>query len=133
MIADAYLPVALVVGLLLTVRTIFRKDIHSIGPSDAQALLQTGQVIVLDVREPQETKGGHLPGALFIPLSQLAQRLAEVPRGRILVYCARGMRSRTAAAWLRRAGHLDVLSLEGGFTAWTEVGYPLGRCRPVTE
>ena len=129
MSSAAWLPFAVVTGFVLTLRLLFRRDLHSISPRAAQALMHSARVVVLDVREPRETESGTLPGARLIPLSQLAHRLAEVPTGQILVYCASGLRSRTAAAWLRRAGHQEVWNLEGGLTAWTRLGYPLESLR----
>ena len=119
MTAAAWLPFAVVTGFVLTLRLLFRRDLHSISPRAAQALMHSARVVVLDVREPSETESGTLPGARLIPLSQLAHRLAEMPPSPILVYCAR----------LRRAGHQEVWNLEGGLTAWTRLGYPLESLR----
>jgi rhodanese-related sulfurtransferase/DNA-binding HxlR family transcriptional regulator len=67
-----------------------------LGPDDTEAVdseellrrLRSGDTVVLDVRPGPEYAGGHLPGALHIPLEQLADRLAELPRDReIVAYC----------------------------------------------
>ncbi len=72
--------------------------------------------LVVDVRSRIEFWLGHLPGAVCIPVDQLPEGLAEVPgitsRSRILVYCASGMRSASAAAALRQAGYTQVV--DGG-------------------
>ncbi|MEH1127208.1 rhodanese-like domain-containing protein [Micromonospora sp. CPCC 206061] len=52
-----------------------------------QRLTKTGTVTVLDVRPPEEYAAGHIPGAVSIPLGELADRLAEVPDGQIVAYC----------------------------------------------
>ena len=70
--------------------------------------------IVVDVRTPEEFSGGAYPGALNIPVQVLAGRLADLPRGRpIVVYCASGIRSESAARLLERAGFPDVVTAGG--------------------
>jgi rhodanese-related sulfurtransferase/rubrerythrin len=78
-----------------------------------------GDVTVLDVRQPQEYRSGHLPGAVFIPLPELPDRTKELdPSKPVLAYCRSGNRSRAAAALLLTEGFPVVFSLEGGITAW---------------
>ena len=79
--------------------------------------------VLLDVREPWEFEIAHLEGSRLLPLGELAERLAEVPRQVPLVtVCHHGVRSRTAAELLMRAGFAEVASLAGGVDAWaTEV------------
>jgi hydroxyacylglutathione hydrolase len=68
-------------------------------------------VTVLDVRRNLEYAGGHLPGAVHIPLHELRDRLAEVPDGEVWVHCAAGYRASIAASMLaadgRRVVHVD--------------------------
>jgi len=74
---------------------------------------------LLDVRNPGEVEGGGVPGAVNIPLPQLARRLDEVELSRpLVVYCASGYRSMIAASLLRRHGADDVSDLLGGYEAW---------------
>jgi len=76
---------------------------------------------LLDVREPWEWAVGSLEalGARLIPLGELEERMAEVPRDRAVVVCCRvGERSRTAALRLIGAGRADVYNLTGGLQAW---------------
>ncbi len=65
--------------------------------------------IVLDVRRDDERAEGHLPGSTHIPLHALADRMGEVPDGRLWVHCASGYRASIAASLLDRAGHEVVL------------------------
>ncbi len=89
------------------------------SPPEGQTMVEAGSVHVIDVRSPQETAGGVIPGALLIPLDQLEQRLSEVPKGKpLLVACAAGGRSVSASEFLSAAGHKDVLNLVGGMGAW---------------
>lgn len=70
--------------------------------------------VVIDVRSPAEFHAGAHPGALNIPLQELAGRLGEIPRDRpVVLYCASGARSGMALAMLRRAGYADVVNAGG--------------------
>lgn len=74
---------------------------------------------VIDVREIHEYKRGHLKGAVNIPLSQLQQRMGELPKDRtVYLYCQSGMRSKQAAKLLRRNGYAEVVDLRGGIVSW---------------
>ncbi|HEX5861199.1 MAG TPA: rhodanese-like domain-containing protein [Nocardioides sp.] len=76
---------------------------------------------VLDVREPVEWQHGHIDGALHIPLTELVERLDEVPEGRMLVVCQVGGRSAQAVAYLNQRGH-DAVNLRGGMVDWADSG-----------
>lgn len=81
--------------------------------------------LVLDVREPAEYLGGHVPGARLFPLRSIAAKLDELPRNeRIYVICASGNRSAMAVSLLRQAGY-DARSVAGGTSAWTGQGRPV--------
>jgi hydroxyacylglutathione hydrolase len=81
---------------------------------------------VLDVRTPGERPEGSIAGGVFIPLSQLEQRLSDIPRDRpLIVHCAGGYRSSIAASVLKREGFADVSEIAGGMTAWEAAGLPV--------
>jgi rhodanese-related sulfurtransferase len=83
---------------------------------------------IVDVREPNEWAAGHLPGAVLIPLGELARRAGELDPARpVVVVCRSGNRSATATDLLRRGGFRDVKNLGGGMTAWARAGYPVVR------
>lgn len=80
---------------------------------------------VIDVREPHEYVGGHVPGARLVPMGQLPHRTAELDRHEtVYVICASGNRSAAMADLLTRAG-FDARSVEGGTAAWSQSGRPL--------
>jgi rhodanese-related sulfurtransferase/rubrerythrin len=90
---------------------------------------------LIDVRQPEEYEGGHIPGARLVPLSELmnhASELEGLSNRRLVFYCQRGMRSRRASSFAARALHLpSVFTLAGGFEAWE--GPALGQLpRPVS-
>jgi rhodanese-related sulfurtransferase len=89
----------------------------------AQALeLVRDGATLLDVRENNEWKSGHAPGAIHVPLGDIDKAPRRIKQGRpVVVMCASGMRSRTAAKHLRGLGY-DATSLSGGMAAWQHAG-----------
>ncbi len=80
---------------------------------------------VIDVREPDEYTGAHVPGAVLIPLGEVADRADEVPADRTVhLICARGGRSMRAAEHLAGLGR-DVVNVGGGTLAWVDAGHPI--------
>ncbi len=81
--------------------------------SEKARKMVAGGALVLDVRTPDEFKGGHLDGARNIPVQELERRVKEVgdPKTSVVVYCASGMRSASAEQILRKHGFGDVLNL----------------------
>ena len=88
--------------------------------ADIVAEQANGPAHVLDVRSPQEWAGGHIAGALHIPVDDIQKRLSEVPRDgrKLFVICAGGGRSQAAAAFLANRGYLNVHNVEGGMNSW---------------
>ena len=96
-----------------------------LGPDVAATRIAAG-ALLLDVRAVGERAKSRIAGSLSIPLSQLEQRLGEVPRDRpVIVHCAGGYRSSIAASLLARAGIGDVSELAGGIAAWDQTHPPL--------
>ncbi|HEY5153749.1 MAG TPA: MBL fold metallo-hydrolase [Acidimicrobiales bacterium] len=93
-----------------------------ISATDVAARLGTDQEpFILDVREPDEVAEWAIPGAMNIPVGQLAQRAGEIPRDeQVVVVCAAGGRSAQATAALTRDGW-DAYDLRGGMAAWGTV------------
>jgi NADPH-dependent 2,4-dienoyl-CoA reductase/sulfur reductase-like enzyme/rhodanese-related sulfurtransferase len=78
------------------------------------------QWTILDVRTRNEFTSGHLPNAVNIPLNELRERLAEVPRGKpVIAYCAVGLRGYLAQRLLSQSGIDDVRNMTGGYTSWS--------------
>ena len=70
--------------------------------------------LVIDVRTPNEFRDGSYPGAKNIPLSDLSRRIAEIPKDKpVVLFCASGMRSASAARTMRQAGYADVTNAGG--------------------
>lgn len=84
--------------------------------------------LVLDVRGRVEWAEGHVPGATLIPLAELPDRLAELPKDRpVAVHCQGGGRSAIAASLLQSRGFRSVANVSGGFGAWVGAGFPTER------
>lgn len=98
----------------------------ALDPRQARSRLH--ELTVIDVRTPGEYAGGHIPGALNIPLDQLDRALPDIrtaaQRGEILVVCASGARSEHACRTLAENG-IQTATLAGGTSAWAAQGHDL--------
>ncbi len=82
-------------------------------------------VLLLDVREPNEYEEGAIPDAVHVPRGFLELRIEDIERGRtrpIVIYCAGGTRSALAAKALQEMGYENVSSMMGGFRDWKDAG-----------
>lgn len=94
---------------------------HTVNAARALELVADGATLV-DVRESHEWKSGHAPRAVHIPLGQIDQGARRLQKSRpVVVVCASGMRSRTAAGQLRSLGY-EATSVSGGMAAWQRAG-----------
>ncbi len=95
--------------------------IREVTASDvAKTLGKPGAPVLLDVREPNETNLGRIPGAIVIPRGTMETKIeAVVPReANLVIYCAGGNRSALAADTLQNMGYQQVASMAGGWSAW---------------
>lgn len=91
----------------------------------ANGLLTEGSATLVDVREGWEWSQGRASGARHIPLGKLAGALNNLPRDKqVLVICASGNRSLSAAQFLQQQG-FDAKSVKGGTSAWARAGLPI--------
>ena len=96
--------------------------VEEVGPARALELARDG-ALLLDVREPEEWRAGHIEGSVHVPLDDLPR--ARLPQDVPLVaVCRSGNRSGRATAWLSRQG-VDVVNLAGGVAAWQRAGLGL--------
>lgn len=103
------------------------KEIDVTAAADA---IREGGVVIVDVREPDEFRQGHLQGAINIPRGVAEMGVPQmIPdlSTRILCYCAGGNRSALAADNLCQMGYEGIESLTGGFAAWRQAGLPVAR------
>ncbi len=101
----------------------------SIAPDELAARIAAGDgPFVLDVRTAEEFAGGHVPGAVNIPHTELPERLAELdlPKSsELVVHCESGRRAAMAEDVLAEAGFSNVRDLTGHMRGWRDAGLPL--------
>lgn len=96
------------------------KAADTLSPAEAKQMMDAGAATVLDVREPDEYAGGHIPGAALLPLSEvraMAPSLLPDRDAPVLVYCQSGPRATTACGILQKLGYTKVYNL-GGIAQW---------------
>ena len=98
---------------------IFGKPLPSVSAVELSEKLRDGKrPMVLDVRQKEEYRSGHIAGAKLIPLNELGRRMKELPRDReIVCVCASGNRSSSATRALSGAGY-NAINMKGGMSAW---------------
>ena len=114
-----------------------RSEVKELSPVEVNELLQKdGKHLVLDVREREEYREGHLEGALSLPRGFLEIKVeAAVPdkSAPIIAYCAGGVRSLLAAKAMKDMGYQNVISMSGGYAAWKTSGYNWVQDRQFTQ
>lgn len=108
----------------------FRERPERLEPVEKKALLRRvrrGEVVVVDVRPPEEYRAGHIPGALSIPLKDLKSHLSKLPRDQDSVAYCRGPYCvlATEAVELLKAKGFRALRLEDGVPEWRAHGLPV--------
>jgi rhodanese-related sulfurtransferase len=99
-------------------------------PAEVQARIEEAgrDWLLIDVREQDEYRSGHLPGAIGCGRGILEYHIADIeadPAKEIVLYCRGGMRSALAADSLRQMGYRNVHSMVGGFRRWSEEDRPI--------
>jgi rhodanese-related sulfurtransferase len=104
-----------------------KDDFEPIAATELLDRARKGLVTVLDVRPPEEFASGHVPGALNVPVDQLARRLRELPKGKEVVAYCRGpfcLMSFEAVQLLRKKG-IKARRLQNGMPEWRMAGLPV--------
>lgn len=105
-----------------------REPFYRIDVAEAKQMMRDNDVSVIDVREPHEYNGGHIPRATLIPVNSVFARREELPKdGKIIFACAVGQRSALAAEMAAAAGLPPdrLYNLDGGTEAWRKAGEPV--------
>jgi rhodanese-related sulfurtransferase len=107
-------------------------EVKELAPADVRAMLEAGEIVLIDVREPSEYAGERIHGALLYPLSTFdAARLPPDDARRIVFYCGSGRRSLDAGR-RRLATGQPAAHMAGGISAWKAAGLPIVRIDPAT-
>jgi rhodanese-related sulfurtransferase len=102
--------------------------IQQLTAQQVHELMAKGDVEVIDVRNPGEWAGGHVPGARHVPLDVLrSDAKAALRRDGLIFVCAAGIRSQAAARIAEGLGLARVYNLSGGTQGWARAGLPLVR------
>src|SRR5207248_5667799 len=104
-----------------------KKNIKEISPQDAAAKSQSGNAVIVDVREKDEWDEEHIPDAIHMSRGTIELDIEEkVPNtnAMIICHCGGGGRSALAAETLQKMGYKNALSMAGGFKAWKAIGLP---------
>jgi rhodanese-related sulfurtransferase len=104
----------------------FGGSIPTISAMEVSEKLKNGQrPLIVDVRQPEEYRSGHIAGAKLIPLGELGKRSGELPKEReIICVCHTGSRSVPATRQLVAAGYTAV-NMKGGMLAWEWAKLPV--------
>ncbi|MEC7797859.1 MAG: rhodanese-like domain-containing protein [Pseudomonadota bacterium] len=101
---------------------------REIGPAELKALLDQGQALVIDVREPGEFAAEHIAGAVNLPLSSFDPARLPAANGKtVILQCAGGKRSGMALDRCAEAQAAIDTHLAGGLGAWKSAGLPVER------
>ena len=113
-----------------------RQVVPEEGPAALQRRMNSGEkVVVIDVRDPDEFRDGHIEGSANISRGFLEFRIGTAvtdPATPIVLYCQTGLRSVLAAKALRELGYATVINLQGGYQKWVQSGLPVVRDVPMT-
>jgi rhodanese-related sulfurtransferase len=115
-----------------------KSRIEELLPPQAQEEIEAGDVVLIDVRDPERFEAGHLERAVNVPAGESARDAHDAsyveaiesagagPEDRIILVCGEGNRSaRTADALRNEHGFGNVASIVGGSKLWSELGYPI--------
>ena len=125
------LVLALVAILVLLAADALKRRVlgfKDIKPQEAVRLINHEGAVMVDVRDDQEYREGHVLNALLMPYGLMEERLQELEPYKtrpLIVYCRTGQRSAHACALLRRQGFERIYKLSGGMMAWRSADLPV--------
>jgi rhodanese-related sulfurtransferase len=106
--------------------SLFGAPLPSLNATELNEKLKNGKrPLVIDVRQPDEYRAGHIAGSKLIPLGELGKRINELPKDKeIVCVCASGSRSRSATKYLVGAGY-NAFDMSGGMFTWQRAQLPI--------
>jgi len=103
-------------------------QVQAVPLEQARAQHEAGQVLMIDIREPQEHATGVAQGVVLMPMSQVAQRVSEIPKQAdqpVLLICYTQNRSRAVTEALQEQGFTNIRYVDGGMSEWARRGWPM--------
>jgi len=110
-----------------TIAKLFSRG-REVGVTEAVQLINRKDAVIVDVREPNEFKSGHIPYARNIPVDRINERGKELEKLKtkpVLLVCQTGSRSAQACGGLLKGGFGQAVALSGGMAAWQQAGMPV--------
>ena len=105
-----------------------RKNVADLDSNQVHAGLKSGQMVLVDVREPNEHRAERIEGAVNLPLSRFNPAALPAANGKtVVLHCAGGVRSAQALDLCRKSGAEVKHHLKGGINAWKAAGLPTRR------
>ncbi|MBY0146158.1 rhodanese-like domain-containing protein [Neobacillus niacini] len=105
--------------LILAACGISTEGYRNISSDEAKKLIDNKEVVVLDVRTPEEYQDGHIPNALLVPLQELENKLNDLDKTEpYLVVCRSGNRSTQASEILTSNSFTNIYNMTGGMNSW---------------
>lgn len=108
----------------------FKRGNHGIDSGEATTLINREDAVIVDIRDANDFKAGHIAGARNIPQSRLDDRITELDKFKdkpVIVVCKHGQTSGIAVAKLTKAGFSRALKLKGGMAQWQADNLPVVR------
>ena len=105
-----------------------KKHVTETSPADAAAKLNSGEAVIVDVRDKDEWDEGHIPGAMHMSRGTIELDIEEKfpdANALIICHCGGGGRSALATESLQKMGYKNARSMAGGFKAWKTAGLPV--------
>ena len=105
-----------------------KTTIEQISVEQAREEIERGDVVLIDTREPFEFSEARIEGAKLVPVGMVAAEIEQAApdkSARIVLHCAAGMRSQTAAEQMAEMGYTDLANVTGGIMEWQQKGYPV--------
>ena len=100
-------------------------DLENWKPAQIKLAMDEGEIVLIDVRTPQEYMIEHVEGALLMPMAFFSVNTLPSQKGkRIVLHCGSGLRSGKMAEKMKAAGITLLAHMEGGFGAWKEAKLP---------
>ena len=123
------LAVAIVSGVMLAFPALRKgRGTGIVSATEAIQMVNQRQGVWIDLRPAEQFQAGHIAQARNVPLAQVSQKAASLPKNKpLLLVCEQGRDSARAIAELRRQGFPEVAALEGGMRAWNQAGLPVTR------
>ena len=117
-----------VIFLLIFVSELFaqKKRAKTLSPAAAVEMINHEEAVVIDLRDPEIFRAGHIIDAICTPADDFSQKRMEKYKSKpLIIVCARGIQSAALATKLREQGFVTPMVLAGGIAAWQTASLPL--------